>query len=277
MRQLGFINEYYINNGIVTAITGKETTDFEISVYEVFKVVSGIPLFFEDHITRLENSLKYANINEYTVDFEKLYKEVLNCCKQNNKYFGNIELRISKQKQGSCKCIIGFIAHNYPSPTNYIEGVVVGMMDAERKNPNAKVKHSKTRIRANAFLKEHAVYEVLLENNVGEITEGSRSNVFFITDNKIITAPVKWVLPGITRQYVMKAIENLQLEMGRELVNSKDLAYVDAAFLCGTSIGILPIKSIGNSIFNTQNMLLRELMQEFNALVNEYLSEKSSN
>lgn len=274
MAQLGFIDKYYLVNGNAVAINGNETTDFKISIYEVFKVVSGIPLFFEDHIERLKNSLKCSNIDDFKVDLDQLNKHVIECCNINNKFFGNIELRISKTNEDDNLCLVGFIPHKYPSPIDYLEGVKVGIMEAERLNPNAKVKHSRTRIRANEYLKNNKVHEVLLLNHHGEITEGSRSNVFFIKGSRVFTAPNKWILPGITRKYVLEAITNLKYELYTEQITLAEISLYDSAFLCGTSIGILPIKSVDKYVLDTNNEVLKNLMQEFNKLVNNHLSDK---
>lgn len=275
MNQLGFIDKYYLIDGKAVAIKGNETTDFELSVYEVFKVVSGIPLFFEDHIERLLNSLKISNIDHSGVDESNLFKHVLECCRVNNKFFGNIELRVAKTKQGNCTCLIGFIAHNYPNPTVYLEGVETAIMGAERINPNAKVKHTETRKRANKFINEHNIFEVLLKNQDGEITEGSRSNVFFINGTEVYTAPLNMVLPGISRKYVLKVLDTLNIKVIEKAINSNMLSQIDGAFLCGTSIGVLPIKKIETNAFNVQNALLKKIMLAFNDMVSFYLSNKS--
>lgn len=246
-----------------------------LAVYEVLKVVSGIPLFYEDHIKRLNNSIKLAHIEYFIISESLFIDQIKTLCKANNAYFGNVELRVSKLADNSIQSFIGFIPSSYPQPVSYIEGVKLALFKAERENPNAKVKNTQTRISANKLIADKNVFEVLLVNDEDFITEGSRSNVFFIQGNTVYSAPLEYILPGITRKYAIKALEKINVSMAEKLVNKNELHTLDAAFLCGTSLGILPIKQIDNWVFDLQNKWLRGAMFEYNVIVQAYLSENS--
>jgi len=271
---IGYINKFCYFNGQLTENALIENIESEISVYEVFKVVSGVALFFEDHIERLNRSLQFVDILDFNILQESLEQQVTALCNANDKYFGNIELRFSKIKEGNYSLSMGFIAHKYPNPIAYIEGVEVSLMAAERLNPNAKVKQSETRIKANEYLKGKSVFEVLLVNQSKYITEGSRSNVFFIRNKEVYTAPFASILPGITRKFALKALENKGVLIKQKHVKSSDLCTYNAAFLCGTSIGILPISKIGEHQFEVKNEILQIAMQEFNKIVGDYFAKK---
>ncbi|MDA3892632.1 MAG: aminotransferase class IV [Salinivirgaceae bacterium] len=272
-----FSDAFYFSGNKLLETTQESSVEVDISVYEVFKIISSIPLFFDDHVERLENSLNLAGIKGFIINSQILHAQALEICKANNKEYGNIELRVFKDTSGKIEHAMGFIPHRYPNAIQYIQGVNIAIMEAERINPQAKIKHTQTRIKANKYLKEHSVFEVLLKNGNGEITEGSRSNVIFIKGEQIFTAPLKTVLPGITKKYALKSITNLHYKISESLLKTQNLKNVDAAFLCGTSIGILPICSINKYKFDTQSRILRTIIQEFNSLVTNYLSEKSSN
>lgn len=271
----GFSDTYFYLNNVLLAIDKQldESAD-ALSIYEVLKIVAGIPLFFEDHYQRLQNSLQLAEIKDFMVSSDLIKNQVKALCTANNKFFGNMELRVSWLK-GNLSYRIGFIPHSYPEPFDYLYGVSVGTLVSQRENPNAKIKHSTTRQQANIYLKEHELYEVLLINNENQITEGSRSNVFFIKREQVFTAPGTNVLKGITRQYVLKALQHLQIELHETLVTLDLLPEFDAAFLCGTSPGVLPIKSIENIAFDANNPLLRKIIKVFNDYAQDYLSANS--
>jgi len=265
---------FYNNNLQVNSL--KETIDIELAVYEVIKVVGGIPLFCEDHIERLNNSMKMSHIEDFIISKTDFLFQINAICKANNQYFGNVELRVSKLKDNKTNSFLGFISHKYPEPISYIEGVLTSLLIAERVLPNAKVKGSETRSKADSHLINTNIYEVLLVNNEGFITEGSRSNVFFIHGNLVYTAPKEFILPGITRKYAIKALEKLNIPLVEKLIDATQLNTIDAAFLCGTSPGILPIKQISNIAFDVQNKILRDCMLEFNSIVQDYLSKTVS-
>ena len=45
----------------------------------------------------------------------------------------------------------------------------------------------------------------------GFITEGSRSNIFMVIGSTVLTSKVENVLPGITRQFIIKTCEKLNI------------------------------------------------------------------
>ena len=75
--------------------------------------------------------------------------------------------------------------------------------DAQIRSKNAqKQEHRKMRKESDKML-----YEVLLVNRDGVITEGSRSNVFFIKSGEVYTPPTDAVLPGVTRTMIIRILE----------------------------------------------------------------------
>ena len=72
------------------------------------------------------------------------------------------------------------IPHAYPTSEDYKQGVPTLTYSAMRENPGVKYINTDLRTRTNRLIKQKQVYEVLLVDKEGYITEGSRSNVFFI-------------------------------------------------------------------------------------------------
>lgn len=244
------------------------------NIYEVFRVISGSPLFVNDHFVRLEHSLDKSDIN-YTHRSIKLIKEqILKLCKENNKYFGNVELRILVTEEGKVIRFLGFISHYYPEPVHYIEGVKVDYIEAERDNPTVKAKYTSTRQQANLFIKDKQQYEVLLVNNNDQLTEGSRSNLFFIKGNVIYTAPDDMVLCGVTRLNVIRLLKRMHYKIIHKAINTSDIGSFEAAFLCGTSPGVLPISSIRNYEFDVRNSILRNIILHYNDQISTYITTK---
>lgn len=271
----GFTDAFYYN-GNKRCKTKAEPVQKEQSrsVYEVLKIVAGIPLFFEDHYQRMVRSMQLSGFSSQAEPAGTYLTRIKALCEANQKYFGNMELRISCQ-ENQCISSLGFIAHQYPEPLAYLNGVPVATRKSERSNPNAKLKHTETRRQANAYLAAHQVFEVLLVNTAGQITEGSRSNVFFIRDNQVFTAPSSLVLMGITRYYVIEALKQLKIPLVEKAVSLDELAGIDAAFICGTSPGVLPLNRVDELVLNVSNELLRQLILTFNELVQNYLSARS--
>lgn len=246
-----------------------------ISVYEVIRIEKSIPLFLENHLNRLFSSadLSNVNINESYCDFETLISELI---KKNNENEGKIKIVIhfSEHSRQENDVLIYFTPHYFPTTEEYKNGVKVGICNTERKNPNAKVLNTEARQRANNTIAEKKLFEVLLTNHKGYITEGSRSNVFFIKDNSIVTPPAKDVLMGITRNNIIKICKENKISVLEQKVHLNDVSSMDAAFLSGTSLKVLPVSCIDEKKINHQHLLLEKLKSLYNKLIQDYVSER---
>jgi branched-chain amino acid aminotransferase len=85
---------------------------------------------------------------------------------------------------------------------------------------------------------------IALDTN-GYISEGSGENIFVVRDGKIITPPLgASVLPGITRDSVMKLAQAQGLNVTETLVPREMLYIADEVFFCGTAAEITPVRSV---------------------------------
>lgn len=239
----------------------------EGGIYEVLRVENGIPLFLEDHLERFYNSAQLAgkSIRFSEIQINTFLKNLI---EKNEVAIGNVLI--------SCKINLKvfFILHNYPTTEMYRNGVTCGILKAERENPNAKVFQTSVRQRADQMLAENGFYEVLLADHFDHITEGSRSNVFFISGNELVTSPGGKVLLGITRQKTIQLAHDLNIPVIERDLNFSELKHFDAAFITGTSPKILPIKKIDGFTFNHQNKIVRQLMKSYDDLIAGYLKQR---
>lgn len=240
----------------------------EGGIYEVLRVVNGIPLFLEDHFKRFYNSAHLAGKSIHFSE-NQINLFLKNLIEKNEVAIGNVLI--------SCKINLKmfFISHIYPTTEMYRNGVSCGILKAERENPNAKVFQTSVRQRADKMLAENGFYEVLLADYFDRITEGSRSNVFFVSGKELITSPCTKVLLGITRQKTIQLAHDLNIPVIEREVNFNELQQFDAAFITGTSPKILPIKKIDSFTFNHQNKIVRQLMKKYNELIAGYLTTNS--
>lgn len=79
----------------------------------------------------------------------------------------------------------------------------------------------------------------------GYVSEGSGENIFVIRDGVIITPPLgASVLPGITRDSVIKLAREMGIEVIEQLVPRELLYIADEVFFTGSAAEISPIRSI---------------------------------
>ena len=249
----------------------KDFLNSEHSVYEVIRVIGGVALFLDDHYFRLFKSAEIQGIS-LLLEFSEFKKKIADLVRLNAKPDGNIKC-VFEVASGNNNWIFTFIPHSYPTPENYKFGVSADLLFAERANPNAKVIQNTVREKANRMIEELKLYEVLLVDRDGYITEGSRSNVFFVKDEMFYTAPESKVLVGITRQKVIECLRQLNFELVEKSVSAAEISQFDAAFLTGTSPKVLPIRLIGKLGFNTQVSVLQKLMESYDDKIYTYIEK----
>ena len=243
-------------------------------VYEIIRLVNGIPLFLEDHLMRLYYS---ANIVGFNIGITN--SEIRNSIKylslENQLFDGNVKILFHYKKNGKVSFLCYFIKHNYPNDLQYKDGVKVLLHSAERNTPNAKIIDDSFRKTMDEILLKEKIYEVLLVNSNGWITEGSKSNVFFIKDNILTTAPIRMVLPGITRKFVMKIAKLSNINIIEECVHQNDIDKYDAVFISGTSPKILAISSINDVKYDVNNPLIKMFTRGYDEEIEKYIYDVS--
>jgi branched-chain amino acid aminotransferase len=77
------------------------------------------------------------------------------------------------------------------------------------------------------------------------VSEGSGQNLFMVRNGVIFTpASTSSILPGITRDTVVKIAGQLGYEVREEMLPREALYLADEAFFVGTAVEITPIRSI---------------------------------
>ncbi len=236
------------------------------ALYEVIRIIDDVPFFWRAHFNRLQNSAKLAGVVLQLSEKQFIFnlKKLITHCKHG---VGNIRVLIvlNEKEQDS---YFYFVPHSYPSENDYKYGVELGLLHAERIQPQAKIIQEKLRTKANQLILEEGFHEVLLVNQDDLITEGSRSNIFFVKENVFITPPAAQVLKGVTRTGVIQCLQKLNYKIEEREVAVKDLTSFDSAFLTGTSPKVLPVSQVENIQFNVNNDLVRRLMLELDEMIN---------
>jgi len=82
-------------------------------------------------------------------------------------------------------------------------------------------------------------------DNSGYVSEGSGENIFVVWHDTLYTAPLgNSVLPGITRDSVIRIAEDLGIKLVEQMIPREMLYVADEVFFTGTAAEVTPIKSI---------------------------------
>ncbi len=252
------------------------------TAYEVLRIIRGVPLFFEDHYERLKGTINAIVIssaiepdrstdNDYIINANQMKENIMKLLAANEADMCNVKIVIS-EIGGLVRQMIYISKSHYPTQEEIDTGVKTGLLRIERHNPNAKVLNQGYMDAVSAKMKEDIYYELLLVDSSGRITEGSKSNAFFVRDGSVYTAPGEYVLKGITRKYVFEACERAGYQVFEQFVDANDLSDVEAAFLSGTSIKVLPISTVDHIELNSSvNPVIAAIRREYDSLLEKYI------
>jgi branched-chain amino acid aminotransferase len=227
------------------------------SVYEVIRMVKGTPLFFNDHMERLSASLSLQG-REQLADSSALKKSIISLLRSDKKKETNIKI-VFNFNNNRKNYLIYFIESIYPTAEQYRMGVKGVLFFAERKDPESKVINNKLRSAICSKLIYESAYEALLVNEQNRITEGSRSNIFFLRGDVLVTAEEKVILSGITRKHIIALCNDNGIKVEYSCVAVRDIADYDAVFMTGTSPMVLPFYCIDNVRFKVSHPLMTRL------------------
>lgn len=264
------LGDKYIKNGRSIDITDFNP-DMSLDIYyEVVRIIGKKFLFLDDHLERLKFSSRASGLDyPGAASIRENLKLLLS---ENPFNDGNIRICLQQSSRQEAELLCYFVPWFYPDQCTYLSGVQLVTYAHERPNPGIKKWDDSFRTRVKQHIRDHGIYETLLVNKQGEITEGSRSNVFFIdASNRLITPPEKNILPGITRKYVLQICRSAQIEVLERKVPKTELESLEACFISGTSPKVLPVWQIDQFQFRADHPTVELIMENFESILIEKL------
>lgn len=250
---------------------GRIETDLKLTsenkVYEVIRVISKKPLFLKEHYERLINSLSIKN-SDAKITYETFRERIDDLIVMLAKDDFNIKVVIDLSNNND------YFFENpssYPSQDLYKNGIDTVSLKYQRLDPNAKVINPNLNITAKELTEKENVYEAILVDYNDNITEGSKSNIFFTHNDILYTPETDKVLPGITREKIIETAKNAGFTVRQINIPLQDAKKYSGAFISGTSPKILPIRRIDDVTFDINEPLIRNLMNLFDETIQKDL------
>lgn len=272
------VGQYYIEDDRILPISNfPETKEENIIIYEVIRLTDRIPLFLEEHYNRLINSVYLAKFDISNLPSKDIVSNAMQkLINKNNIDIGNVKLGLMFSENGEFISLkIYFIPHHYPTLEDYENGIKLITHNAIRKQPNIKIRNRSLRDKSNELIKSNNVFEILLINDDKLITEGSRSNIFFIKNENIYSAKSTDILKGITWQYVVKICNKLNITVIEQDIKLSEINKFDSCFITGTSPKIMPVSEIDDVKFLVKNYLTYQISEQYEELILNYNISKT--
>ena len=222
---------------------------FGDGVYEVLRSYDGRIFALEEHLQRFANSLSAIAISG--VDIEQIRSRVLKSFDaagiSNAKIYFHITRGSELRKHFSNASIepnffltITEFEDDTQTRTNGIE--VSTHPDWRWKRCDIKSLNLLANVLALRDAAEKGCAESILVDEAGLITEGASSAFFVISEQKLQTAALTVnILPSITRQFVIKAGNNIGLETIEKSLTPQQASNADEMLIASTTQDITPV------------------------------------
>jgi len=215
-------------------------------VYESIKVFHGQMEYLDDHLERLFKSAHILKL-EHNFQVASVIKSLEKLIKANEDKTVSLKLQLIG---GKIPTFFAFTTELPVYPDEYYSnGVKVISYRGERIFPHAKSNCLLLNYMAVREAVSSGALDAVLVDRSGFALEGSRSNLFAVKNNNLITAE-KGVLYGVTRKRTINIAKNIGLgiEFKKIALNDiKQLMY-DEVFITSTSMGAIPVRILDDIV-----------------------------
>jgi branched-chain amino acid aminotransferase len=274
--------QYVILNGRTRPATEAKVSLFSpalfssFGVYESVEVVEGVPFHLQDHLSRLAESAEMIELSlpYSTYDIASWVSQLIRENGNRDCLLRIIALGVTQAEDEALVAILPQPLPCYPD-SYYSEGAAVITFAGSRALPTCKSLNTLVNYLARRQAVRAGVHEAILRTD-GEMTEGSRSNIFAVCRDEIRTPPVDRVLSGITRDITVR----LALEAGYRALetplNLMDLSQFSEFFITSTSMHIIPVVRIGGAHVGEGHVgpVTLDLMDRFERYHRDYIHSR---
>ena len=218
----------------------------DFGLFETIRAEQGKIIYFAEHINRLLDSARRLNFPcAYSAD--RLKNLVSQAVKRSSAKDAYVKLILWNTPDGKAVSVITKSYHP-PSQKKYAAGFKAVVSPYHQTDPLLAGLKTTSRFLYQLSL-EYARKmnsdEAIILNPRGNITEGSKSNLFFVYKNEIFTPSLECgCLAGITRRAVFDLAKKNHLRTREGKFTLNDLYNAEEAFLTNSLMGIMPLTFI---------------------------------
>ncbi len=250
--------------------------------FETMRSYSSSIFRLDRHLARLHETAKSLRIADKLSAFD-LEKACYDLIEANNLSNARIRLTVTAGEgdmvpnPDTCQGITVFIAALKlvpPTAESYQRGYSA-ILSSYRRNSQSPLSRLKSTSYLENFLARQearaaGVNEVVLLNEKGFVTEGSSTNLFLVSQEKLITPSIEsGVLPGITRETVLELAQTIGITSQVGQVELSELFNANEAFLTSSTIEIMPLTRLDNKPIGSgkPGPVTQQLMSSYRELV----------
>jgi len=256
MPELAYVNGTFLPIDKAMVPVEDRGYQFGDAVYEVIASYDSRLVFMDEHMARLDRSLKELSFPEISID--QVRSAVFELFNRANIERAEIYLQISR----------GVTPRTHEFPNNADTQFIMTARKVPEIPENVRQQGAKTitvkdlrwgrcdiktvQLLYNVLAKQKAldsgVFDAIFVSEDNIAREATSSNLFIVADGKLITHPLTSnILPGITRAKVLEICIEQNLHVSEQFYNKETLLKSDEVFLTGTITEVLSIVDIDGS------------------------------
>lgn len=257
---------------------------FGDGAYETMRSYAGKLLRFPEHLARLRQTLEGMSL-DLPVSDQEITRGARELIEANRCPDARVRLtvtgglsdgQIRLARAHPPNLIMAATPLVPPPPDAYREGigVVLSPWPVSTQSPLPRIKTINRLMHLMA--KEEAIrtgaWDALFRDEAGMILEGTATNVFFVIDGVLRTAPLSSpLLPGVTRDLVLEVAREAGIEIREDAVTVNELQVCSEAFLTSTTIELLPIRRIDEQAVGTPGPTWQFLLSRYRMAIEREL------
>ena len=252
----------WVNDGLVDETTARVSPldhGFTVAdgVFETLKVKDGQPFALDRHVERLKASANGLGLGD--INTELVEKAIVETLSANSPIeLGRLRVTITSG-QGPLGSNRGDTQHTLTVATASVNSwpatTTVAIVPWRRNERSAVVGLKTTSYAENVVALEAAhtagYSEAIFLDTQDRLSEGTGTNLFFVTNNTVMTPSVKCgILEGITRALVIELCADLSIDIVVDEFTIADLIAADEIFITSSTRDVHPVTTL--AILNQQ-------------------------
>jgi D-alanine transaminase len=264
MSRIAYVNGRYQPINMPAIEIEDRGYQFADGVYEVVKVLDGLPKDLDRHFARLERSLGELEI-PMPMSRPALEAAIRETLRRNRLRNATVYLQINRgvaprnhafQRSLRPSVVIAVRPARFPSAKEVEEGVrVITLPDERWKRCQIKSISLLPNIIAKQKAAEAGCREAWLVDDAGYVTEGCSSNAYIVDkEGRLVTRPLgREILGGVTRSVILELARKAGITVVERPFTVEEALEAREAFLTSTTSLVLPVTEIdGQAVANGQ-------------------------
>lgn len=260
MSRIAYVNGAYVPHSLACVHVEDRGYQFSDGVYEVWAVQKRQLLDTQGHLMRLQRSLRELDIPT-PLSISALQLVLQEVIRRNRIRNGMVYLQITRGvaprdhawNRNLLSTLVMTARSIDPRKGNKLakSGVkVITLPDLRWARRDIKSVSLLPNVLAKQKAREAGAYEAWLVDEQGQITEGTSSNAWIITDSGILVTRdlSERILAGITRAHVMQIASEYQLRMEERPFTDCEARQAKEAFMTAATNFVMPVISIDGHI-----------------------------